>query len=356
MKMPKGKPTYQELENKVRALELSLKAAKKAAGEKEDFLNALINAIPIPVFYKDRAGKYIGVNESFEAFFGMKKDRLIGKSVFDINPRKLAETFHSKDNELFHDGGIQQYDSQVKNASGQIRDVVFFKSVYPKKSDNAQGLIGAVLDETDRKKTALALKESERKFRAIFDNAMDGILVGDTGTKKFVMANCKICEMLGYSHDELLKLSVNDIHPKKELPLIMDAFERQANGEFRVAENLPVKRKDKTVFYADISSSPMTIGKENFLVGIFRDITERRKDHQEREALISRLEKALEKIKHLSGIVPICSHCKSIRDDKGYWNRVETYLALNPDAGLSHGICPNCARKYYPDMGIYDDE
>ena len=258
-------------------MEFSLKAAKDGARKKEDFLNSLINAIPIPVFYEDRDGKYMGCNEAFETFFGKKREQIIGKSVFDINPPKLAETYYAKDIELFKDGGIQRYHSRVKNASGQLRDVIFYKSLYAENAGTPQGLIGAVLDETERKQAALELKESEKRFRAIFDNAMDGILVANASTKKFVMANRGICDMLGYSADELLKLSVSDIHPEKDLPNIVDIFGRQARKEFRLAENLPVKRKDGTVFYADISSAPMSIGTDNFLVGIFRDITKRRK-------------------------------------------------------------------------------
>ena len=276
MNMPQ-KPGCRELEKRVRDLEFSLKAAKDGARKKEDFLNSLINAIPIPVFYEDRDGKYMGCNEAFETFFGKKREQIIGKSVFDINPPKLAETYYAKDIELFKDGGIQRYHSQVKNASGQLRDVIIYKSVYAENAGTPQGLMGAVLDETERKQAALGLKESEKRFRAVFDNAMDGILVANASTKKFVMANREICDMLGYSADELLKLSVSDIHPEKDLPNIVDIFGRQARKEFRLAENLPVKRKDGTVFYADISSAPMSIGTDNFLVGIFRDITERRK-------------------------------------------------------------------------------
>lgn len=68
-----------------------------------------------------------------------------------------------------------------------------------------------------------------------------------------------------------------------------------------------------------------------------------------------KLEDALSEIRQLSGLVPICSHCKSIRDDNGYWNRVESYIALKPEADLSHGICPVCAKKYYPDIELYDE-
>lgn len=70
---------------------------------------------------------------------------------------------------------------------------------------------------------------------------------------------------------------------------------------------------------------------------------------------ITELENALSEIKTLKGLVPICSHCKSIRDDKGYWNRVESYINLHEAADFSHSVCPECADKYYPDMDIYDD-
>ncbi len=62
------------------------------------------------------------------------------------------------------------------------------------------------------------------------------------------------------------------------------------------------------------------------------------------------LKKALSKVKTLSGFLPICSHCKKIRDDKGYWNQIESYIHNHSDAEFSHGICPACARKYYPDI------
>jgi hypothetical protein len=60
------------------------------------------------------------------------------------------------------------------------------------------------------------------------------------------------------------------------------------------------------------------------------------------------LENALENIKTLKGIIPICSHCKQIRDDSGYWNQLEAYLAKHSEADFSHGICPDCLKKHYP--------
>ncbi len=68
-----------------------------------------------------------------------------------------------------------------------------------------------------------------------------------------------------------------------------------------------------------------------------------------------KVEAALAKVKKLSGLLPICSHCKNIRDDKGYWTRIEAYIQNHSEAEFSHSICRECAKKYYPDMDLYDD-
>ena len=74
---------------------------------------------------------------------------------------------------------------------------------------------------------------------------------------------------------------------------------------------------------------------------------ERKKSEENRERLIKKLHTALEEVKTLQGILPICSHCKKIRDDKGYWNQIESYIQKHSDALFSHGICPNCTEEIY---------
>jgi len=71
---------------------------------------------------------------------------------------------------------------------------------------------------------------------------------------------------------------------------------------------------------------------------------------RERDWLIAELKEALAEIKTLSGILPICSHCKKIRDDSGYWNNVEHYIEHHTDANFTHGICPSCAKELYPEL------
>ena len=129
----------------------------------------------------------------------------------------------------------------------------------------------------ERKKIEDELRASEKKFRTIFEGSMDGILAADTKTKKFVFANPRICELTGYTEKELFKLDVMAIHPKKDLPYVIDQFSRQARGEIAMAKNLPVLRKDKSIIYCDINSIPLKINDRELLVGTFRDITERKK-------------------------------------------------------------------------------
>ena len=85
------------------------------------------------------------------------------------------------------------------------------------------------------------------------------------------------------------------------------------------------------------------------LVSIARDITQRKKAETEREQSLIELQEALADIKKLSGLVPICSSCKKIRDDKGYWNQVEAYIQDHSEARFTHGLCPDCMKKLYPE-------
>ena len=81
-----------------------------------------------------------------------------------------------------------------------------------------------------------------------------------------------------------------------------------------------------------------------------RDIELRKKMAEEREVMVKKMMEALAEVKTLSGLLPMCSNCKSIRDDRGYWKRIEAYISEHSDAEFSHGLCPKCASELYPDI------
>ena len=93
--------------------------------------------------------------------------------------------------------------------------------------------------------------KSEKTFQIIFNNAADGILIADVESKKFYMANETFCNLTGYNKDEIKHLSVKDIHPEKDLPYVLEQFSRQVREEIHLARDIPVKRKNGSIFYAD---------------------------------------------------------------------------------------------------------
>jgi two-component system cell cycle sensor histidine kinase/response regulator CckA len=121
------------------------------------------------------------------------------------------------------------------------------------------------------------MDKSEQTFKTIFDNAADGILLADVETKKFYMGNHVICQMLGYGSQKLTDLSVMDIHPEKDTLQVMEQFEKQARGELTLAKDIPVKKKDGKVFYADVNAFSITLDGKAYLMGIFRDVSERKR-------------------------------------------------------------------------------
>jgi PAS domain S-box-containing protein len=141
------------------------------------------------------------------------------------------------------------------------------------------------------------LKESEERFRAIFEGAGDGILGADVETKRFAFANPKMCEITGYSLEELLKLGVSDITPEKDLPYIIDSIAKQMQGIITLSKDIPVLRKDEGVVHCDVSSKSIRIGSQEYLVGFFRDVTERKKTED-------KLEESEEKYRGLVELAP----------------------------------------------------
>jgi CheY-like chemotaxis protein len=110
----------------------------------------------------------------------------------------------------------------------------------------------------------------------------------------------------------------------------------------------------------ELGSQLMQLGAQDYLVKgqingtmlhrTLRYAVERKQAQTEREKLIQELQVALAEVKQLSGLLPICSSCKKIRDDKGYWHQVEQYIAARSEAQFSHGVCEDCMRKLYPEL------
>lgn len=116
------------------------------------FDQGLLDAIPIPIFSKDTKGIYTGCNKAFEEFLGIRREHLVGKSVYDIAPREMADGYRAKDLELLANPGTQVYEAKVRDVGSVTHDVVFHKATYVNAAGEIGGVIGAVLDITQRRR------------------------------------------------------------------------------------------------------------------------------------------------------------------------------------------------------------
>lgn len=158
--------------------------------------------------------------------------------------------------------------------------------------DGKAYLHALIRDITERKKLEKQLRDTaEQKFEAIFNSTNDGMLVVESLDKNFILANRAICKMLGYTPEELQKLTVTDVHPKESLSFVVEQFTKQLKGEMDIAKSLPIKRKDGSIFYADVNTSNVMIDGKTYRLGVFRDVSEHKKEEEALQAKLAEIEK-----------------------------------------------------------------
>ncbi|OPX64451.1 PAS domain S-box protein [Methanoregula sp. PtaB.Bin085] len=138
-----------------------------ALNDQVRFLQQLIDTIPSPVFYKDRSMKYLGCNRVFESYVGLPKDAIIGKTVDEILPPDIARLTHEKDEYLLSHEGIQVYQLRFPHPDKSVRDMLMRKATFGGNGTVPAGIIGVMVDITDRIRMEEALRESEKRFRAV---------------------------------------------------------------------------------------------------------------------------------------------------------------------------------------------
>ena len=164
---------------------------------------------------------------------------------------------------------------RLRHKDGSYRWIVAHGLAVRDEQGRAYRLVGSHGDITDRKRVEEALRQSNDELRAICDGMVDGLLIADVETKRFLRANASVCRMLGYTEAELLSMSVMDIHPVDALPFVLEKFETQAEEQQDMNTDAPVVRKDGVVFSANVAANKLTYKGRPCLLGIFREIAER---------------------------------------------------------------------------------
>ncbi|HJW26569.1 MAG TPA: EAL domain-containing protein [Rhodocyclaceae bacterium] len=147
-----------------------------------NFLEQLIDAIPGPLFFKDARGRYIGVNTAYEKFMGISRAEISGKTVFDIAPHKLAYAYHRADSDLLTAGGTQIFESKSRNADGSERHVMFHKAVFHATSGEVGGIVGIMLDISERKAAEERVSQLNRILTVLSETNQAIVRVQDRDT------------------------------------------------------------------------------------------------------------------------------------------------------------------------------
>ncbi len=162
-----SKEAAELLEKMNETLECRVRERTESLNQQLRFLQHLIDTIPSPVYYKDAWGVYTGCNTAFESFVGCTKQQVIGKKVMDIIPPGFAEMATEKDNQLLKNGGIQVYQAKFPHADQTVRDVICKRASFTDSDGAVSGMIGMLLDISDRTRAEEALSLSEKKFREV---------------------------------------------------------------------------------------------------------------------------------------------------------------------------------------------
>ena len=230
-------------------------------------------------------GDILDSNTAATGLLSYSHEEFSKKKLWEIGLMKDIEEFQEVLSKLEKEGLIHYEDTSVKTREGLSIDTEAYLV------NKAEVMQCNIRDITERKEEEEELKKSQAKFKTIFDATLDGMILADIETKQFFMFNKAICQMLGYTEEEITRLHIKDIHPKVDLPYVMEQFERQARGEIKLAVAIPVKRKNGSVFYADINTSRIILSKKKYLMASFRDITERKIMQDELKEKIRDLER-----------------------------------------------------------------
>ena len=246
----------------------------------------LIDIIPSPVFLTDINGIYLGCNKSFADFFGKEQSEITGKSVRDMGPEDITDKFLKKDEELLNNPGMQVYDCKTENSAGDIREIMFYKAFFPDDRGKAIGLIGIMVDVTDRRKAEQALLENEARFKAIFDTAKDAIFIKDKNLI-YTHVNQGMIDLFDTPEEKLIGQDDVGLFGREEAGIIHESDRKVLSGE--VVDEEHTRSINNKVFTFNVVKVPLRddLGTITGICGIARDISHRKtseKALQESEA------------------------------------------------------------------------
>lgn len=327
----------------------SQKLAEQQLKSSQTLLAAVFDSIQDGISVLDREFNIITVNRAMRTWYA---------HALPLEGKKCYAAYHGRRNacetcptaRAMQTGKLEVNEIPLIRRGTEIGTLEVFAFPMLEASGRIETVVEYVRNITARKRTESLLKEREQLFRSLFEENHSAMLLVDPETGAIVDANPSACAFYGYPKTVLTKMKAMEINTLSQEEIFQEM--EKARGEERNYFDFRHRLADGTIREVEVFSGPITIGDRALLCSIIHDVSARKEVEREKERLIDKLQKALSEVKTLRGFLPICASCKKIRDDKGYWNQIESYISKHSEAEFSHSICPECARKLYPDLDI----
>ncbi len=255
------------------------KQAQEGLQSYVNFLATLMDTIPTPIFYKDLQGNYLGCNTAFLDFTGHEREELLGNK--QVESWQLSTEYMENEHELLQNLGRITYETIIPHNNGSLRNVIFNKATFMNIDGNLGGIVGTFTDITTRKQAEAALRDSEERFKAVFNNAAVGIVLTDR-SGRHLQANDRWLQMMGhYTSEEFCQKTYLDVTYPSDLPLSIQRRSELLNGDIGTYQlEKRFIRKDGSIFWGDLWAAPIWRRGEQpelwAIVSIITDITERK--------------------------------------------------------------------------------
>ncbi len=393
-------------------LEVKRKRTEEALRKSEERYRTILDNIEDGYFEVDIAGNFTFFNGFLCRMLGYSIDEMMSMNNRQYMDKENAQKVYQTYNQVYTTGEpYRAFDWGIVRKDDTKRFVESSVSLLRDSKGERIGFRGIVRDITDRKFAEEALRRSEEEAKRLSqENAImaeigeiisstlnveevygrfaeevhkiipfDRIVINIINIEKNTVSNVymagkgiadrkvgEIYPLKGSGNVEMVRtnssllIQTEDFDEYKDrFPMLLSTFQ----AGFRSIMNVPLFSKGKIIgglllrslkpyAYTD-KDVRLAERMANQIAGAIANaqlFIERKRALEDREQLILQLQKALTEVKQLSGLLPICASCKKIRDDKGYWNQIESYIRNHSEVEFSHGICPECMRKLYPDL------
>ncbi len=284
--------------------------------QSKDLLLSIIDNTTAVIYAKDLSGRYILINKRYEDLFTISREEITGKKDIDIFPDKTAKAFFENDQKVILHKKPIEFEETVPHDDGLHTYISLKFPIYDEKEE-IYAVCGISTDITERKaieeelrKKTARLSESEEKYRQLFSTESDAIILIDAKSRQIVDVNDAALHLYGYSKEEFLELSHNDITAEPEKSNI--SVDKTLKGEMKRIPHRYHRKKDGTIFSTEISVGYFKWKDRHIICGIIRDTTELR---QTLEALGRRESELMEKSSSLEEINTALKVLLSKRDD-----------------------------------------